>query len=1243
MQAIPGFNNQIERLGIEQLTNWWAFVEDWDQAFRDKLGLVKAINCDYNLSSTSLGIANTGGTGNVEVTAGLGCTWTPRSNAGWITINPGFSGVANGIINFTVAANSGVARTGTIDLLVGTTVVGTVNITQDNNNPTPTLTSLDPATVLAGSPSFTLTLKGTGFVSSSTVQVNGTPRTRTLVNDTTITLTITAADITTAGNISIVVINPEPGGGTSSTQTLVINNPVPTLTSLGETSKTAGSAGFNLTVTGTNFVNTSKVRWNGVDRTTTFVSATELTAVIPATDLTSAGTAKVTVFNPTPGGGTSTTELTFTITSVCSYALNPTSQNFAAAGGNGSTSMTAGTGCAWTAVSNANWITTTSSGSGNGTINFTVAANTGAARTGTITAQGQTFTVTQDAAAATCIAQRTLPAEYFVGQALVVSVQVTPAAGTQSYAVEETPPTGWTVSDIDNSGQFDAANGKVKWGPFFDATARTLKYSVTPPAGTTGQKTFAGTVSVDGASSTICGTTSIAAASQIHPADLGNNLRIEINELTAYGAAWKAGTTWSRPPNPIDINYVTNAGLVWKLGEVYHFDATKTPPFVAGASISQRLGIKASSAELSAELALNNQELQWLRAVGFMPGLGLGFAAASDEALATPTTAPFGGAVVSSFSAANYTPGVGIIVTIAVTPDAGTQVYAVEDTTPLGWAVSSVNNSGTFDSTNGKVKWGAFFDSAARSLTYTLTPPTGETGTKSFAGSASFDGVSVAVTGARTLPAAQLCNYTLSAVSQNFSALGGTGSFTIATPANCTWNATTASNWITFTQGNGNGNGAVNFTVAANVGAARVGLISVGGQTFSVNQSANATPTITPVTALTRQQNATATAVTVATISDAETPASNLVVSTTFIPTGLSLTNLTNTNGTISAIVTASCLATPGPNTVGLRVTDALGASAQANLTVNVTSSPNCFLQISDASGNDQRLGSVLLFNYYTSSLGNAALENTQIRLTNTHETQDTAVRLYFVDAQTASVFSLFVCLPPTQTFNFLMSETDPGVTGHIIAVAVNKNTGCPTNFNFLAGSATIKLSSGHVATLGAIAVAALVSNPTACVSGNTAATLNFDGLSYTRLPRLLVVDNVGSLRDGNTTRLIVTRVGGNLMNTAGGLGTLTGKVYNSNRVAQDFTFSTTAPRFIGNLSASFPRLTTRLDNFIPAGQSGWMKLWTDGNWGIIGSVLNVPANPRTLNAFVGGFNLQQGALANAVSLEVPISVPTCQ
>jgi hypothetical protein len=82
-------------------------------------------------------------------------------------------------------------------------------------------------------------------------------------------------------------------------------NPTPVVTSVLPGSLSAGGAATTLTVNGSGFVVTSVVRWNGTARTTTFVSKTQLQAAITKSDLATAGSVPVTVFNPTPGGGTS--------------------------------------------------------------------------------------------------------------------------------------------------------------------------------------------------------------------------------------------------------------------------------------------------------------------------------------------------------------------------------------------------------------------------------------------------------------------------------------------------------------------------------------------------------------------------------------------------------------------------------------------------------------------------------------------------------------------------------------------------------------------------------------------------------------------------------------------------------------------------------------------------------------------------------------------------------------------------
>jgi hypothetical protein len=82
---------------------------------------------------------------------------------------------------------------------------------------------------------------------------------------------------------------------------------------------------------------------------------------------------------------------------VCEFSLGSTGETFGAAGGSGSVTVNDSANCTWTATAGDGFITITagSSGTGNGTVSYTVAPNTGAARSGTIAIGGKTFTVAQ--------------------------------------------------------------------------------------------------------------------------------------------------------------------------------------------------------------------------------------------------------------------------------------------------------------------------------------------------------------------------------------------------------------------------------------------------------------------------------------------------------------------------------------------------------------------------------------------------------------------------------------------------------------------------------------------------------------------------------------------------------------------------------------------------------------------------------------------------------------------------------
>ncbi|HEX4595604.1 MAG TPA: Ig-like domain-containing protein, partial [Bryobacteraceae bacterium] len=89
--------------------------------------------------------------------------------------------------------------------------------------------------------------------------------------------------------------------------------------------------------------------------------------------------------------------LTITPGQSCAYSLSPLSQSFGASGGTGNVNVVATSGCGWSATSNANFVTIAppAGGINNGSVSYTVTANSGPGRAGTLIIAGQTYTVNQ--------------------------------------------------------------------------------------------------------------------------------------------------------------------------------------------------------------------------------------------------------------------------------------------------------------------------------------------------------------------------------------------------------------------------------------------------------------------------------------------------------------------------------------------------------------------------------------------------------------------------------------------------------------------------------------------------------------------------------------------------------------------------------------------------------------------------------------------------------------------------------
>ena len=280
--------------------------------------------------------------------------------------------------------------------------------------------------------------------------------------------------------------------------------------------------------------------------------------------------------------------------------------------------------------------------------------------------------------------------------------------------------------------------------------------------------------------------------------------------------------------------------------------------------------------------------------------------------------------------------------------------------------------------------------------------------------------------------------------------------------------------------------------------------------------------------------------------------------------------------------------------------------------------------------------GSLLFYNLYTSSAVNPRDQDTRISITNTDPGRSVMARLFMVDGTDGSASSALICLTPNQTSAFLASDIDPGVTGYLIAVAIDGN-GCPTGLNSLIGDEHIKLATGHAANLIAVEFSAL--GALSCNNGS--ATLKFDGANYSSAPRQLALTNIPSHADDNNTLLALNSLGGDLRTGATPLGEISGALYDDMERAFGFSATPGRPQFISHLSNNFPRIGARFADVIASGRSGWMKLWLTDDAAMLGAAINLNPN-RDAESFNQGHNLRGLTHSRSAILTIPVFPPSC-
>lgn len=572
----------------------------------------------------------------------------------------------------------------------------------------------------------------------------------------------------------------------------------------------------------------------------------------------------------------------------CTYTLSAPGASFTAAAGSGSAGVTAGPACNWTASTATNWITITSgsSGTGNGTVNYSITSNSGSARSGSITIAGQTFTVSQDAGAATVnYTVSTSPA------GRVVSVDGQPYTAPHTFA--------WTAGSTHTLSAATQGSGTrysfQSWSDNGQAT-HTITAPASPATYTASFSTQyllttaiapsgAGSLSlnpssVDGyynSGSTVQVTASAAAGwnfSTWSGAAAGSSplplLMDSPKSLTANFVSATGGVTINTLPQGLKVtvdgvDYTTPWSFTWNTGTTHTLGAAGTQSgfgtrysfssWSDGGARNHTITVGAGSSTFTASYATAYQLSTSVSpassgVIVASPSSPDGFYSANTVVGITAQAAP--GFVFTSWSgdASGSNPGASVVMNAprAVSATFGAQsvcVYSLSQTgTSAGesgdlrqvaiqtapgcnWNASSNNPwltilSGTSGSGNGTVRFSVAPNSTASSRTGTLA----------------IGGVTYTVT-----QAAAACSFTLNGPGNILTPAAGSYQIAVSTSAGCQWNAYASAPWITLNLASGSGNGSALFSVSANnTPAPRTGAITIGGTTIFFVQKSGSLP-----------------------------------------------------------------------------------------------------------------------------------------------------------------------------------------------------------------------------------------------------------------------------------------------------------------------------------------------------------------------------------------------------------------
>ncbi len=522
---------------------------------------------------------------------------------------------------------------------------------------------------------------------------------------------------------------------------------------------------------------------------------------------------------------------TFTVTqegSACTTTLSSTSATTTASGGTGSFTVYVASGCTWTARSNDSWITIVSgSGSGNGTVTYSVAQNTTSSiRYGSIDVGTATFYITQSG----------FSCSYTLSPS---SASYDLSGGSGSFTVTASSSCSWTASTTANwivitSGLSGSGSGTVSYTVYANSTTSSRTGTITvggtsftitqsasctitlnPVSKSVSSTASTGTIQVttnltscawsaysdsswltisSGSSDTGSGTISYSVAANTTATSRTGHIIVGTATFTITQVA--AYCSISVSPNPITFTYGGGQSQV-TVTSTCAWSASTSESWIRIASTSGTSG----NGTVTIETAINNGS-------SYRDGTVIvGGVTVVVRQLGTSESVVCSYTLSRSAATIEAAGGTG---SVAVTTDDGCTWTA---TTADGWITIT---SGTPGNGSGEVRYSVAANSTSSSRTGTIT-----IGGQAFS----------------VYQAGTACSWMLSPKSATFTAAAGSGSILVA--ANCAWNAIASQAWITISSGSsGSGDGTIAYAVAQNTsGQARSGTIGVMGQTFSLTQA----------------------------------------------------------------------------------------------------------------------------------------------------------------------------------------------------------------------------------------------------------------------------------------------------------------------------------------------------------------------------------------------------------------------